>query len=196
MAKSDKMKGMSRTAYGRRYGVYANQVTRWIKQGKVICHVDGSVNVVESDQLLASHRPRFGKKKTPPAPDMKVVWQQAKEGYPLPPEPTITEAEAAETDPRHFTAQDKDTADALLKMLRYRKEAGELIERRLAEATVFAFFRQERDAWLAWPDRVSSELSSMLQTDPRKTIIALKELVGRHLDELARSEPPPLDQTV
>ena len=198
MAKTKKanyLPGMTRVQFGKRYGVFANQVARWIEQGVVVLDADAKVNVAASDRVLAHHRPRYGKKHDPPQPVMEKVNEQTKLGFPplpepdpeLDPTPLGGDARRADFHPesRQQAAQSKDAADALLKMLRYRKEA---------EATVFGFFRQERDAGLSWPDRVGTELAAILETDPRRTTIALRELVGQHLDDLAKSEPPPLEQ--
>jgi hypothetical protein len=117
------------------------------------------------------------------------------ESAPLPEAaPVVLTPNFSQAASRQEAAQNKDQADTLLKMLRYRKEAGELIERKEAEAVVFGFFRQERDAWRSWPDRVGTELAAMVEVDPRTMTIALRELVGQHLDDLANTEPPPLEQ--
>jgi hypothetical protein len=47
--KANDLLGMTRVQFGRRYGVFANQVARWIGQGVVVLDADAKVNVAASD---------------------------------------------------------------------------------------------------------------------------------------------------
>jgi len=61
---------------------------------------------------------------------------------------------------------------------------GELIDRPQAIAHVFKLARSERDAWLNWPARVSSQMAAKLEIDAHTMHVALENAVREHLQEL------------
>ena len=61
---------------------------------------------------------------------------------------------------------------------------GELIDRSDAIAHVFNLARNERDAWLNWPARVSAQMAAKLQVDPHTMHVALEAALREHLQEL------------
>ena len=68
--------------------------------------------------------------------------------------------------------------------LRNDRAAGALVDRAKAEAHVFALARQERDAWLTWPARVSAQIAAEVGADPAAMQRVLDREVRRHLEEM------------
>jgi hypothetical protein len=66
---------------------------------------------------------------------------------------------------------------------------GELIDRNQAIAQVFKLARVERDAWVNWPARVSSQMAASLGVDAHKMHIELETAVREHLQELGALQP-------
>jgi hypothetical protein len=66
---------------------------------------------------------------------------------------------------------------------------GDLIDRSQAIAHVFQLARNERDAWLNWPARVSAQMAATLGMDAHALHIALDEAVRTHLMELGELRP-------
>jgi hypothetical protein len=80
---------------------------------------------------------------------------------------------------------------ALLEMQRQRR-AGELLDRKAVEETVFARARMERDMWLAWSARTAATLAAETGADPSRLLLGLDREVRAHLLELSEtplSEP-------
>jgi hypothetical protein len=66
---------------------------------------------------------------------------------------------------------------------------GELVERSQVVAHVFKLARDERDAWLNWPARVSAQMAATLEVDPHAMHLALEAAVRDHLRELGELRP-------
>lgn len=85
------------------------------------------------------------------------------------------------------------TANEVLKAqtgkIRLAKFKGELIDRNQAIAQVFKLARNERDAWINWPSRVSAEMAATLGLDAHTMHIALESAVRDHLSELGSLQP-------
>ena len=90
---------------------------------------------------------------------------------------------------RQTTYIQAKTANEVLKAqtnkVRLKQLQGELIERREVEARVFRLARTERDAWLSWPARISSQMASELKVDTHTLHTILERYVREHLTELA-----------
>ena len=80
-------------------------------------------------------------------------------------------------------------------VLRNDREAGALIDRRKAEAKVFALARQERDAWQTWPSRVAAQIAAEVGADRAAMQRALDREVRRHLEEIADTAEDMLRET-
>ena len=85
------------------------------------------------------------------------------------------------------------TANEVLKAqerrLRLQQMKGELVDRAKAVAQVFRLARNERDAWVNWPARVSAMIAAELEVDTHKLHTVLERQVRDHLNELAEFRP-------
>jgi hypothetical protein len=85
------------------------------------------------------------------------------------------------------------TANEVLKAqerrLRLQQMKGELVDRAKAVKQVFRLARDERDAWVNWPARVSAMIAAQLEVDPHKLHTVLERHVRDHLNELAEVRP-------
>jgi hypothetical protein len=97
------------------------------------------------------------------------------------------------------------TANEVLKAqerrLRLQQMKGELVDRAKAVAQVFRLAREERDAWVNWPARVTAMMAAELsascsdaaggtvQVDQHKLHTVLERHVRDHLAELAEVRP-------
>ena len=61
---------------------------------------------------------------------------------------------------------------------------GELVDRSQAVAHVFKLARAERDAWLNWPARISSQMAAGLGVDAHVLHVALDAAVRQQLQDL------------
>ena len=61
---------------------------------------------------------------------------------------------------------------------------GELVDRSQAVAHVFKLARAERDAWLNWPARISSQMAAGLGVDAHALHVALDAAVRQQLQDL------------
>ena len=81
------------------------------------------------------------------------------------------------------------TANEVLKAqerrLRVEKLKGQLVDASVVRAQVFRFAREQRDAWLNWPNRVAAVMAAELGIDAGPFHAALDAEVRRHLGELA-----------
>jgi len=78
-----------------------------------------------------------------------------------------------------------EAARARLTELRYRKLKGELVDRDKVYAAIFRMGRQERDAWLNWPARVSHRMAADLNVDAATLHTVLERYINEHLSELS-----------
>lgn len=70
-------------------------------------------------------------------------------------------------------------------LLKYRREAGEVVDRSVVEGVVFDLARRERDSWLGWVDRVSVEIAGELGVDVSLVSRVLGMKVRDHLESLS-----------
>jgi hypothetical protein len=85
------------------------------------------------------------------------------------------------------------TANEVLKAqerrLRLQQMKGELVDRAKAVAQVFRLARDERDAWVNWPARVTATMAAELGVEQHQLHTALERHVREHLGELAEIRP-------
>jgi hypothetical protein len=85
------------------------------------------------------------------------------------------------------------TANEVLKAperrLRLQQMKGELVDRAKAVAQVFRLAREERDAWVNWPARVTAMMAAELEVDQHQLHTVLERHVREHLGELAEIRP-------
>lgn len=65
------------------------------------------------------------------------------------------------------------------------REKGNLVDRFAAERVIFERSRGERDAWIGWASRASTDIASHLNADPAEAFSLLDKLVRDHLADLA-----------
>jgi hypothetical protein len=97
------------------------------------------------------------------------------------------------------------TANEVLKAqtarVRLQRMKGELVDRAKAVAQVFKLAREERDAWVNWPARVTAMMAAELSAscseavghtvnvDPHQVHTVIERHVREHLAELAEIRP-------
>ena len=85
------------------------------------------------------------------------------------------------------------TANEVLKAqerrLRLQQMKGELVDRAKAVAQVFRLARDERDAWVNWPARVTAMMAAELEVDQHRLHTVLERQVREHLTSWLRSGP-------
>jgi len=170
--------GLSIRAYARHRGVSDTAVHKAIRTGRVTPEADGTIDPLRADAEWArnSEAPKAGTR----AAAARV--REAEDGSSAQGPPTGgTSLLQARTVNEVVKAQTNKVRLARLK--------GELVERSQAIAHVFKLARAERDAWLNWPARVSSQLAARLAVDPHLMHVVLEAAVREHLQELAEIQP-------
>jgi hypothetical protein len=85
------------------------------------------------------------------------------------------------------------TANEVLKAqerrVRLQRMKGELVDRAKAVAQVFRLARDERDAWVNWPARVTAVMAAELEVNPHQLHTVFERHVRDHLAELAEVRP-------
>lgn len=193
--------GISIRAYARACGVSDTAVRKAIKTGRISALADGTIDPAQADVQWAGN--------TDPALQRKVSTPSAAKAKPAAPAPPPAQVSAAPAAPiNQGTSQSTNpvglatggtsllqarTANELLKAqtnkVRLARMKGELIERAQAIAHVFRLARNERDAWLNWPGRVSARMAADLNVDAHALHIALDSAVREHLAELGELRP-------
>lgn len=164
------MASLSIRAYARHRGVTHQAVRKAIAAGRIVVGPDGSIDPEQADRdWAASTAPRMA---------------TGTAGPPSPP------AGAAVVNATAFTQgrTAKILAEAQRAALELRVRQGELLDRAMVLARVFAFVRNVRDAWLNWPSRVAAELAAALDVDQVRVAVELEARVRAHLEELADAQ--------
>jgi hypothetical protein len=154
--------GLSIRAYARRRGISHVAVLRAVKQGRVALEADGTIDPVKADALWesATDPARRTSQTKPPSEGLRPVGEAAvgsvretlkEQGLPFSGSLTFVQARTAH-----------EIAKAHLARLRLQERKGELVDRASAAALVFRLAREERDAWLNWPARVSALIAAEL----------------------------------
>jgi hypothetical protein len=181
--------GVSIRGYARQRGVSHVAVLRAIKTGRVALEPDGTVDPAKADasweRSTDPGRKASGPRSIPedfrPVPDVAVgsVRDTLKEqGLPASGNLTFVQARTA-----------REIAMAHLTRLRVQRMRGDLVERDRASALVFRLAREERDAWLNWPARVSALIAADLGVGAHAVQKLIETHVRAHLAELADVEP-------
>lgn len=170
--------GISIRAYARHRGVTDTAVHKAIRAGRVTPEADGTIDAAKADAEWARNS----------APARSGTQARA---------PRVTVPEAADTGRDAGTAALPAGGASLLQArtvnevvkaqtnkVRLARLKGELVERSQVVAHVFKLARDERDAWLNWPARVSAQMAATLAVDPHAMHLALEAAVRAHLAEL------------
>lgn len=191
------MLAVSQAEFARMRDVSKKTVTVWKQQGRLVLTEDGLVDVGASDKSLAERPPlnRGGAVKRngntpangngstlPPQPLPAGNPAESDDDGPL--LDASPEEIAAKTNWTHAeAARVKETYLAHLRKQEFEVNAGKLIERAVAERTFFDTARDNRDAWLSWPARVSTLMASELGVDAAVLTTVLNRYVQQHLAE-------------
>ena len=174
--------GLSIRAYARHRGVSHVAVKKAIDTGRITPLADGTLDPEKADQEWAQNT-LISRKKTPESAKgntLKPSLEPA-ETFSAPPPSSNTSLLQARTANEVVKAQTNKVRLAQLK--------GELVDRSQAIAHVFKLARAERDAWMSWPSRISSQMAADLDIDAHALHVALEEQVRQHLKELAEIQP-------
>lgn len=167
---------MTKAAYARHKGVKPPTLTGHIKKGLIPVRSDGKIDSEAADRAWAQNvAPRKGGPGSPPVPPAA--------GSP-------SNLAQASTALKAFEAQ--------IKKLKLEQMAGRLVDRSQVEKNIFAWGRHIRDAWTAWPARISAQVAADIthqyeqsgQIDQRFINIILEKYVHEHLTELSETPFP------
>ena len=170
--------GISIRAYARHRGVTDTAVHKAIRAGRITPEADGTVDAVKADTEWArnSAPARTGTQTRATRVAVPETVEATREGG------TTALPSGGPAPPQ------ARTVDAVVKAqtnkVRLARLKGELVERSQVVAHVFKLARDERDAWLNWPARVSAQMAATLAVDPHAMHLALEEAVRAHLAEL------------
>lgn len=175
--------GLSIRAYARHRGVTDTAVHKAIRAGRITPEADGSIDAAKADSewVRNSAPPRTGTQARAPRASV--------------PEPsdTVRDAGTAALPAGGASLLQARTVNEVVKAqtnkVRLARLKGELVERSQVVAHVFKLARDERDAWLNWPARVSAQMAATLEVDPHAMHLALEAAVRDHLRELGELRP-------
>ncbi len=175
--------GISIRAYGRHRGVSDAAVRKAIKAGRITPEPDGTIDPDKADAQWnrntdAAQR-RGDKRKAVPVAALDAVQDTLREqGGSAGGGTTYMQARVA-----------NEVLKAQTNRIRLQQLKKELVDRSKALAHVFKLARAERDAWMSWPARVSSQMAAELGVDAHTMHVTLEAYVRQHLSELADVQP-------
>ena len=187
--------GLSIRAYARHRGVSHVAVKKAIDTGRITPLPDGTIDPVAADAQWAanttpSRRSVTGEaREVPqasaavreiPQASAKVVREAAE-----PPTPALSSGGTSLLQARTVN----EVVKAQTNKVRLARLKGELVDRSQAVAHVFKLARAERDAWLNWPARISSQMAAGLGVDPHVLHVALDAAVRQQLQDLGDLQP-------
>lgn len=181
--------GLSIRAYARRRGVTDTAVHKAIRSGRIQALPDGTIDPDQADAQWERNTsaPKTGTKQ----PTVKVRVPEADGGGDMGGERGGSGGSGAATNTGGSGGTSllqartvNEVVKAQTNKVRLARLKGELIDRPQAIAHVFKLARSERDAWLNWPARVSSQMAAKLEVDAHTMHVALENAVREHLQEL------------
>ncbi len=175
--------GISIRAYARHRGVSDAAVRKAIKTGRITPEPDGTIDPQKADAEWAAN-----------TDSAQQRGQRQQKAVPVDAVNAVREATGESALPSGGTTLlQARTANEVLKAqtakVRLARLKGELVDRAKALAHVFKLARAERDAWLNWPARVSSQMAAELGVDAHALHVMLEREVCRHLEELGDPAP-------
>lgn len=198
------MRAITKAAFARERKVHASRVTQWIRDGRVVVLIDGSVDADESHARLdntldltkgvrgvgnvTSSSPQTNTSAMAPAPGAAV---SAAPGMPAGDLLQGTESAAADRAPSSSSSRDdqvdwearkrKDRADAQLAEMKALKEAGALTSTAAVQKEAMEVARQVRNSMLAIADRIAPVLDP---ANPARAHKLLTDEIQKALREL------------
>jgi hypothetical protein len=170
--------GISIRAYARHRGVSDAAVRKAIKSGRITPEADGTLDADKTDR-------EWNRNTEPPAPPRRAEPVSASQAAPEPSAPSLSTGGTSLLQARTVN----EVVKAQTNKVRLARLKGDLVDRSQAIAHVFQLARNERDAWLNWPARVSAQMAATLGMEPHALHIALDEAVRTHLMELGELRP-------
>lgn len=143
------MKGMSERAYADHTGLSRGAVQKAKTNGRLVLHGDGSIDAEASDKRRAQMTDPDQQRRSTGIGDPGISGSGDSTSY--------LKARTALT---VYQAQERQIA--------IQKKKGVLVDRARAETLVFRLARQERDAWVTWPNRVAALMAADLTTELEK----------------------------
>ena len=142
------MEGMSEREYSAHSGLSRGAIQKARRASRLVVYRDGSINAAASDVRRADMTD----------PDQQRRSTGGDAGFSGPADSSsYLKARTALT---VYQAQDKQ--------LGIQKKKGALVGRAQAEALVFRLARQERDAWVTWPNRVAALMAAEVTMEVEK----------------------------
>jgi hypothetical protein len=170
----------------RQIGVSETAVRRAEKAGRIRREPDGAWDLARVKALWARNtdraqqRRQHGAMKPVPEAAVGAVRETLREHG----EPIVAGA---------MTFMQARTANEVLKAqerrVRLQRMKGELVDRAKAVAQVFRLARDERDAWVNWPARVTAMMAAELGLEQHQLHTVLERQVREHLNALAEVRP-------
>ena len=187
--------GLSIRAYARHRGVSHVAVKKAIDTGRISQLPDGTIDPVVADAQWAANTTPTRRsvtaevRETPQASAVTRETPQATakvvRDAPEPPTPALSSGGTSLLQARTVN----EVVKAQTNKVRLARLKGELVDRSQAVAHVFKLARAERDAWLNWPARISSQMAAGLGVDPHALHVALDAAVRQQLQDLGDLQP-------
>ena len=187
--------GLSIRAYARHRGVSHVAVKKAIDTGRISQLPDGTIDPVVADAQWAANTTPTRRsvtaevRETPQASAVTRETPQAAakvvRDAPEPPTPALSSGGTSLLQARTVN----EVVKAQTNKVRLARLKGELVDRSQAVAHVFKLARAERDTWLNWPARISSQMAAGLGVDPHALHVALDTAVRQQLQDLGDLQP-------
>lgn len=189
--------GLSIRAYARHRGVSHVAVKKAIDTGRISQLPDGTIDpVVADDQWAANTTPTRRSvadvASDKPAPQVAAATREIPQAAARPqretaepPTPALSSGGTSLLQARTVN----EVVKAQTNKVRLARLKGELVDRSQAVAHVFKLARAERDAWLNWPARISSQMAAGLGVDAHVLHVALDAAVRQQLQDLGDLQP-------
>ena len=193
--------GLSIRAYARHRGVSHVAVKKAIDTGRITPLPDGTIDPVVADAQWAANttptrRSVADVASDKPAPQVSAATREIPQASAA--TPTRLQREAPEVPTPALSSGGtsllqartvNEVVKAQTNKVRLAQLKGELVDRSQAVAHVFKLARAERDAWLNWPARISSQMAAGLGVDPHFLHVALDAAVRQQLQDLGDLQP-------
>jgi hypothetical protein len=170
--------GISIRAYARHRGISDMAVRKAIKVGRISQLEDGTIDPKKADQEWQLNTEKRNQDTKPTTSYVKDT--TFKNNIPSTSGSTFMQARTA-----------NEVIKAQVSKVKLKQLKGELIDKAEVIAHVFRLARQERDAWMSWPSRISAQMASELGVDPHKMHVMLEKYVSKQLEEL---KPPSFER--
>jgi len=187
--------GLSIRAYARHRGVSHVAVKKAIDTGRISQLPDGTIDPVVADAQWAANTTPTRRSVTAEVretPQVSAVTREIPQAAarpqrdtPEPPTPALSSGGTSLLQARTVN----EVVKAQTNKVRLARLKGELVDRSQAVAHVFKLARAERDAWLNWPARISSQMAAGLGVDPHALHVALDTAVRQQLQDLGDLQP-------